>query len=279
MITLTPTADSATDYLSSGADSERENQTGFYAGTEKVVWVDDMANLGAFADESLHYTSISGEVTLTVGGEPGVPQLEIYNRHGMLVTYYVRAKATEDALTVHYVDDTEGVEFYSYNIAVKEGTYFKSNIGLANPWKGNLANGDVQNFYGRTQYVSSDLATLSQVGAQYLYTEYECIRVERSDDGKHVSLYYTFDPTVYFVVDFSLPMEITAADLSVRMPIMSGTIGGEAQVWEPQRNANQPQGFHQSKGKHQIDRNFSNSTCLCFFVMSGSTDCNTIWKH
>ena len=217
MITLTPTADAAKTYLSSGADSEAENQTDFYAGTEKVVWVDDLANLGDFADESLHYTSISGEVTLTVGGEPGVAQLEIFNRHGMLVTYYVRAKATEDSLTVHYVDDTEDLEFYSYNIAVKEGTYFHENIGLANPWKGNLANGSVENFYGRTQYVSSDLSTLSQVGAQYLYTEYECIRVERSADGKHVYLYYTFDPTVYFVVDFSLPMEITAADLSDKL--------------------------------------------------------------
>ena len=217
MITLTPTADGATDYLSSGADSEAENQTGFYAGTEKVVWVDDLSNLGAFADESLHYTSISGDVTLTVGGEPGVPELEIYNRHGMLVTYYVRAKATEDALTVHYMDENEGVEFYSYNIAVKEGTYFNENIGLANPWKGNLANGSVENFYGRTQYVSSDLATLSQVGAQYLYSEYECVKVERSADGKHVYLYYTFDPTVSFVIDFSLPMELTATDLSDKL--------------------------------------------------------------
>ena len=217
MITLTPTADNAKTYLASTANGERENQTGFYAGTEKVVWVDDLSNLGAFADESLHYTSISGDVTLTVGGEPGVPELEIYNRHGMLVTYYVRAKATEDALTVHYMDENEGVEFYSYNIAVKEGTYFNANIGLATPWKGNLANGSVENFYGRTQYVSSDLATLSQVGAQYLYSEYECVKVERSADGKHVYLYYTFDPTVSFVIDFSLPMELTATDLSEKL--------------------------------------------------------------
>ena len=109
------------------------------------------------------------------------------------------------------------MEFYSYNIAVKEGTTFKTNIGLADPWKGNLANGDVQNFYNRTQYVSSDLATLSQVGAQYLYTEYECIRVERSADGKHVYLYYTFNPTVSFVIDFGLPLELTAADLSEKL--------------------------------------------------------------
>ena len=215
MITLTPTSNTSTTKLTTSACSTVRSYT--YSGTEKVVWVDDEANLGNFAADNLKYTSPSGNITYTVGGEPNIPGLEIYQNQGMLVTYYVRAKATEDALTVHYVDDIEGVEFYSYNIAVKEGTYFKSNIGLANPWKGNLANGDVQNFYGRTQYVSSDLATLSQVGAQYLYSEYECIRVERSDDGKHVYLYYTFDPTVSFVIDFGLPMELTATDLSEKL--------------------------------------------------------------
>ena len=215
MITLTPTSNTSTTKLTSNACSTVKSYT--YSGTEKVVWVDDEANLGNFAADNLKYTSPSGNITYTVGGEPNVPGLEIYQNQGMLVTYYVRAKATEDSLTVHYVDDTEHLEFYSYNIAVKEGTYFDANIGLANPWKGNLTNGSVKNFYGRTQYVSSDLSTLSQVGAQYLYTEYECIRVERSADGKHVYLYYTFDPTVYFVVDFSLPMEITAADLSDKL--------------------------------------------------------------
>ena len=34
-------------------------------------------------------------------------------------------------------------------------------------------------------------------------------------------------------------LTITAADLSVRMPILSGTVNGSAQVWEPQRDANQ----------------------------------------
>ena len=57
----------------------------------------------------------------------------------MLVTYYVRAKVTPDSLAVHYIDQTANQEFYSYNIAVKSGTFFNENIGLANPWKGNLA--------------------------------------------------------------------------------------------------------------------------------------------
>ena len=34
-------------------------------------------------------------------------------------------------------------------------------------------------------------------------------------------------------------LTVTATDLSVRMPIMSGTINGEAQVFAPERDANQ----------------------------------------
>ena len=208
MITLTPSSDNPTTVLASNCNRATSYT---YGGTEKVVWVDDESNLGNFADDELHHADYK------VGGEPEIPGINIYKNQGMLITYYVRAKATEDALTVHYMDENEGVEFYSYNIAVKEGTYFNANIGLADPWKGNLANGGVTNFYGRTQYVSSDLETLSQVGAQYLYSEYTCVRVERSADGKHVYLYYTFDPTVSFVIDFSLPMELTATDLSDKL--------------------------------------------------------------
>ena len=212
MITLTPTSDTSTKKLTTGKCSSVTSYT--YSGTEKVVWVDDEANLGKFAAAELKYTSPSGRITYTVGGEPNIAGLEIYQNQGMLVTYYVRAKVTEDSLTVHYMDKTADVEFYNYNIAVKEGTFFKEGIALPNPWKGNLVNGDVTNFYGRPQYVSSDLSTLSQVGAQYLYSDYKCVEVKRSADGKHVYLYYTFDSTVSFVVDFSLPLDLTAADLS-----------------------------------------------------------------
>ena len=216
MITITPTSDTPTSKLTSNACSSVKSYT--YSGTEKVVWVDDEANLGNFAADDLKYTSPSGNIKYTVGGEPNIAGLEIYQNQGMLVTYYVRAKVTPDSLTVHYMDDVEGVEFYNYNIAVKSGTLFKTNIGLnsSNP-NGNLANGDVTNLYNKTQTVSADLTTLSQVGAQYLYSEYECVRVERSADGKHVYLYYTFDPTVSFVIDFGLPMVLTAADLSDKL--------------------------------------------------------------
>ena len=147
MITLKPTSDTKTDEVATNA-TRATSYT--YEGTEKVVWVDDEANLGDFADEALHYTSPSGDIKYSVGGEPNIAGLEIYKNQCMLVTYYVRAKVTEDSLAVHYIDQTANQEFYNYNIAVKSGTLFNENIGLADPWKGNLANGSVTNLQDKT---------------------------------------------------------------------------------------------------------------------------------
>lgn len=223
MITLTPTSDDRGTYVAGNAN----NATSYtYDGTEKVVWVDDEANLGDFADESSHFTSISGDITYSVGGEPIVPGLEIFNRHGMLVTYYVRAKVTEDSLAVHYIDQTANQEFYNYNIAVQGGTVFDAKIGLANSWKGNLANGTVTNLQNNTQTVSADLSTMPAIGAQYRYSDYTCIEVTRSEDGKDVYLYYTFNNAHSFVVDFGLPLNITANDLNISGSWTSASIKG-----------------------------------------------------
>ena len=223
MITVTPTNDSNTTQVAGNANTATSYT---YGGTEKVVWVDDEANLGDFADESLHYTSISGDIAYSVGGEPIVPGLEIFNRHGMLVTYYVRAKVTEDSLSVHYIDQTANQEFYNYNIAVKSGTLFNESIGLANPWKGNLANGSVTNLQDKTQTVSADLSTMPAIGAQYRYSDYTCEKVERSEDGKEVYLYYTFNNAHSFVADFGLPLTITTNDLGISGDWTSASVAG-----------------------------------------------------
>ena len=213
MITLTPTSDTKTDTITTNAQYATSYT---YKGTEKVVWVDDEANLGDFADTSLHYTSPSGSITYRVGGDPDIAGLEVYKNQGMLVTYYVRAKVTPDSLAVHYIDQTASQEFYSYNIAVKSGTLFNENIGLADPWKGPLANGSVTNLQNKTQTVSADLATMPAIGAQYRYSDYTCVKVERSEDRKNVYLYYTFNNTHSFVVDFGLPLDISiSSDLGI----------------------------------------------------------------
>lgn len=224
MITLTPTSDSINTTLASNAYSIGTQQSNFYAGTEKVIWVDDEANLGDFADESKHFTSINGDFSYSVGGEPAVPGLQIYDRHGMLITYYVRTKTTEDSLTVHYIDKTANQEFYSYNIAVAQGTYFNANIGLnKDAWKGPLVNGEVTNLKGNIQTVSADLSTLPALSAQYRYSDYTCVEVTRSEadaetgtpGGKEVYLYYTFNSKHTFVVDFGVPLKIGAKDINL----------------------------------------------------------------
>lgn len=227
MITLTPTSDSINTTLALNEYSIGTQQSNFYAGTEKVIWVDDEANLGDFADESKHFTSINGDFSYSVGGEPAVPGLQIYDRHGMLITYYVRTKTTEDSLTVHYIDKTANREFYFYNIAVAHGTYFDENIGLDKTtdksWKGPLVNGEVTNLKGNIQTVSADLSTLPALSAQYRYSDYTCVEVTRSEAdaetgtpaGKEVYLYYTFNSKHTFVVDFGVPLKIGAKDINL----------------------------------------------------------------
>ena len=211
MITLTPTRDTPTDTLtgSTAADNTRYE----YKGTETVVWADTQEDLDASGLGT--YTSISGAFTYSIGGEPIVPGVEIYRRQGMKVTYYVRAKVTADALTVHYIDQTANREFYSYNIAVQQGTYFNANIGLAESWKGPLVHGDVTNLQGNIQTVSADLSSLPALSAQYRYSNYTCVKVTRSEAGKEVYLYYTFNNKHTFVVDFGVPLNIRPTDIGL----------------------------------------------------------------
>ena len=220
MITLTPTSDTPTDTLK--GSTAAGNNSYEYKGTETVAWADTQEDLDASGLGT--YTSISGTFTYSIGGEPIVPGVEIYRKQAMKVTYYVRAKVTEDSLTVHYIDETANREFYSYNIAVKQGTYFNANIGLnKDAWKGPLVNGEVTNLKGNIQTVSADLSTLPALSAQYLYSDYTCVEVTRSTGntetgtpaGKEVYLYYTFNNKHTFVVDFGVPLKIGPKDINL----------------------------------------------------------------
>lgn len=211
MITLTPTADGEREHLS--GQTIAENRSYSYNGTEVIAWaasqdIIDNSELGT-------YESISGAFKCEVGGEPIVSGLEIYRQHGMKVTYYVRAKVTEDSLGVHYIDETNGseTEFYSYNIAVISGTLFDPGFALQN---GSLVNNTVINKQGEPQSVGTDLGKLSEIGPQYKYSDYTCTHAERSADGKDVYLYYTFNNTHTFVADFGLPVTIEAEDLGIQ---------------------------------------------------------------
>ena len=89
----------------------------------------------------------------SMGGIPQIDQLQyIANRSGKLVRVYVRAKVTEDSLTVNYYDESNTtLPFYSYNIAVASGTTFNNDFAYSN---GSLINNTVTNIKNVTQTVN-----------------------------------------------------------------------------------------------------------------------------
>lgn len=139
------------------------------------------------------------------------------NYESILIRVYVRAKVTADSLAVHYIDQTDGNkdnEFYTQNIAVQKGTTFDSNFAW-NPTEKKLENNTVQNTIGVTQTVQWDLAKMTEIRAQYRYSKYKCVGAERSKDGKDVYIYYEFENSHSFVVDYGLPLRITSTDLGL----------------------------------------------------------------
>lgn len=78
-----------------------------------------------------------------------------------------------------------------------------------------MVNNTVENIKGVTQTVQWELARMTEIGAQYRYSTYECVNARRSDDGKDVYIYYKFQNSHSFVVDYGRPLEITAADLKL----------------------------------------------------------------
>lgn len=216
MITLTPNPDKRT----TGWWSSEVTKYTYKSENEKAIWVKSQADLPSditpFSNDAFYGNCV-------YGGEPTVDRAKIYEGRSLLVTYYVRAKQTEDSLTVHYIDATDEnnqTEFYSYNIAVAGGTVFDKNIGLPEIKINNnvtsLTNGKVINKYGNTQYVSSNLAQMPAIGAEYRYVQYKVLNVVRTDD-KNVYLYYTFSNKVSYVIDFGLPLKIKLSDLNASL--------------------------------------------------------------
>ena len=223
MVTVTMTNDNASAKLTSSTA-----QNGYtYGGTEQIVWaIDEKTKTNSNLDA---YTSISGAKSdysgCTIGGDPYVRGVEIYNKHGALITYYIRAKVKTDSLSVHYVVQNTGEEFYKYFINVNNEAghdmAFKDDIQLNTPWKDVLRNSEVVNAEGRTLTITADLTNLP-LDAQYRYSTYTCVKVETkkvNNVNKEVWLYYTFTSTATFVVDFGLPLKIAPADVSANLSV------------------------------------------------------------
>lgn len=216
MITLTPTADSAATKLASTCNGNAAG-SGIYQGTEKVVWVKDADTLQKteFTDETLWYTSPSGKTfdpTDTtgeyVGGKAELSNVEIYNKQGLLVTYYVRSTAVHKVY-VHYIDNKTNTPFHTVEISVPTGTtYFDPNFGMAS---GKLINNIVAGV-NHDETVQSDLQQLPLVPAQYRRANYTLTAANLGGNttaAKDAYLYYDFSNTESFVVDFGLPLTIT----------------------------------------------------------------------
>lgn len=173
---------------------------------EKVIWAESQDTIAA--------SGLAQHSEAKIGGEPNIDKLVIQQCSGMLVTYYVRAKASEDSLTVNYYVDGSQTPFHTYNIAVPKNTTFSKEFALTE--QGGLINNTVINIKGKTETVQWDLKLMPQIGAQYRYTQYKLVRVAKVTDEvpKTVNLYYTFDATKTFVVDFGLPLRIEPKDLN-----------------------------------------------------------------
>lgn len=203
MITVTPSSDTHTTYINSGSTPTSYT----YAGTEKIAW--------AKTEEDANSSVLTTISTVKYGGEPFLESVKIYQYQGLLVTYYVRAKETADSLKVHYINrSNNNEEFYNYSIAVNTGTTFDPKFALVPGQLNQLQYNTVLNKKGEIQTVLADLKNMPQIAAQYRYSNYTCVEVNRSDDGKEVFLYYTFNSTQTFVVDFGLPLVIKPTDMN-----------------------------------------------------------------
>ena len=144
-----------------------------------------------------------------------------YNKNNaILIRVYVKSVPKEGSLEVHYIDQTvqPQAEFYTQSIPVKVGETFKPNFTFDANYTDidkALSNHTVTNYYNQTQAVQANLSKLTEIGASYRYSDYELVNAVRSDDGKDVYLYYTFNNQHVFVVDFGASVEITRSDIGV----------------------------------------------------------------
>lgn len=202
MITLTPSANEPSSSISDYNKYE-------YKGTEKIAWAKTEADANS--------TELYKMPNVEYGGEPFLKSVKIYQKQGLLVTYYLRAKQTLDSLTVHYAIQGSETAFYEYNIAVNRGTTFNSEIALdpnQDPNVGGpLLYGKVTNSNNETITVSSELATLQGLEPQYRYSKYEIVDFRKDD--KNVWIYYTFTREHTYVIDFGLPLKIKFSDFGV----------------------------------------------------------------
>ncbi len=73
---------------------------------------------------------------------------------------------------------------------------------------GSLINNTVTNIKNVTQTVNWKLEEMSEIGAQYRYSDYTFTNANKETGNRVVNLYYKFKTEKTFVVDFGLPLHI-----------------------------------------------------------------------
>lgn len=189
-----------TDGTSSGYSSALTFKSSYDDSTETVVW-----------DESMD-------------SEPHIDSL-VYtaNRTGKLVRVYVRAKKTDDSLTVIYYDEKFDAQLYTYPITVENGKNFENGIIPSTPpafsegsSRINVSGYGIVNTLNVTQYFQTDLTKVPEAVGKYNSGLYTYTGSEIKDDGKTLYLYYTINTeklSPNYVVDFGLPITFPLSDV------------------------------------------------------------------
>lgn len=179
-----------------------------YTGTERVLWAE--------SESVWEVSGLEKHSDYKVGGDPLIERVMIQQCSGMLLTYYVRPKEVKNPLTVYFMVDGSNTEITHYQIAPKTAAKFDENIDLPTTDNGigDLQNATILNDKNVSQTVTSDLTKVPSVPAKYRRTTFECVRLEKSEDGTTIYLYYTFDNSAAFVIDFGLQLKITPGDVN-----------------------------------------------------------------
>lgn len=207
------TAETGTMASSAGNSSNTVTVTNFnWANNEETVWegaATDSVSIGNPARNPSYdapYDNLAWNTT------------DHNNNNAILIRVYVKAIPKSGALTVNYFAEGSTEPFYHYGINVEEKTVFDTGFARVTdkdaPGGAKLINNTVKNYAGETQTIQSDLSKMTEIGAQYRYSNYTFTKAERSTDGKTVNLYYTFNWNKAFVVDFGLPVVIRPNDVN-----------------------------------------------------------------
>lgn len=145
----------------------------------------------------------------------------------ILVLIYLDVKTSEDNLKVQYIDDSaSGKVAFEYEVAVRN-TAGQDPITFVNGIKnsGEMQIGEITlsddayitDATGQPQSFNKNIATVPDLaGTQYATGQYNYVRAVISNEGKTLELHYQKTAANYqFVLDYGLPIVITAEDLGI----------------------------------------------------------------